>query len=561
MPDYGTPLAARSPQSVAVDNVLRRALRVSDPSDPDQVAKGLLTLYPDAADRIERERQGLNIRSLVEVAPMALPAGGGASTAELAQAQDDLERDLANVTGAAELKDITVELKGWGRAVRRAAADGLAAAPLALDVIQQDRAMAARRTLGDYARLARYVGVMTADMTLPFRRLAQSLDVLAALILVAIGDGLAANGTTRSSALIRVSASELRVRRDAVMAGLRTLTGSGLAALSQEEYPWGNEGYRSLLSYLDTGGQSDLRALTEEGGLGLTLDQLVDLAAGYNSDALRELATTGTILTDRLRRLIIACCAVIRPGGGRAVESPPLFVFASALQSFIDAFGGARGTRLQFIARPVIISYGLYGFGGLDDATWNLIELARLRNQIAEGVDCASACLCDPGDVERQILLDFLLSRLDRAIDLYAMGIDADGNGPPEYAATSWADLFAAWVAGGAPAGLVRLRVLLGTAAGVLQVPVPRMPEATPPKIRELTACFYAEASTRTLAEALAPNCRRSGTIVTDLIQQAVTNLGGTPIPDLLPLDIPAPTSANVAGVVSNYYIADGVGN
>jgi hypothetical protein len=148
----------RSAKSVTVDNLMRRALRVSDPDDPVQVADGLLARYPEIADRIERERLGLNRRSIAE--PKLADGGlAGASGAEVAQAKDDLERDLATLLHASELKDIAVELKGWGRAVRKAAAEGLAAAPLALDIVQNDKAMAARR-MSATVRTACWIGVV-----------------------------------------------------------------------------------------------------------------------------------------------------------------------------------------------------------------------------------------------------------------------------------------------------------------------------------------------------------------------------------------------------------------
>ena len=65
------PLASRSPQSVAVDNLLRRELRIGDPSDPAQIAKGLLSRYPEIADDMLREREGLNYGGPSFFAPAA----------------------------------------------------------------------------------------------------------------------------------------------------------------------------------------------------------------------------------------------------------------------------------------------------------------------------------------------------------------------------------------------------------------------------------------------------------------------------------------------------------
>jgi hypothetical protein len=440
MYDSTTPLASRSAKSVTVDNLMRRALRVSDPDDPVQVADGLLARYPEIADRIERERLGLNRRSIAE--PKLADGGlAGAGGAEVAQAKDDLERDLATLLHASELKDIAVELKGWGRAVRKAAAEGLAAAPLALDIVQNDKAMAARRMLSEYARLARYVGALAPDSRARFRRLAQSLDVLAALILVGIGEGLAARGVTRATAIIRVSGAELRARRDAVMAALRALTGSGLATLGQDQYPRGLEAYRILARRLEAAGQSDIRGHLEISTMGQSLDSLLDLTAGADPSGLRELTTASAVLVGRLSRLAAFCRAEqleLDEERTGSPDSPPLAYFASALQMFIDAFRPASGSRLIFVARPSIITYGLYGLAAPDPASERLAMVAMARGRIAELVDCHAACACDDTTAGRQILLDFLLERIDRAIDLYAAGSLPEGDGDPEIAASAF---------------------------------------------------------------------------------------------------------------------------
>src|SRR4051794_23413583 len=91
----------RSPRTIAVDNFLRRALRVGDPRDPGQIAAALLSRYPEEAERDERERSGLAYSTLAMPAPAA--TGGIAALAELAQARDDLERDTQALVSASEL--------------------------------------------------------------------------------------------------------------------------------------------------------------------------------------------------------------------------------------------------------------------------------------------------------------------------------------------------------------------------------------------------------------------------------------------------------------------------
>ena len=63
----------RSPARAAVDNVLRRSLKISNPYDPAEVAKGLLARYRDEAERIKREQQGLPFSVMQAQAPVVLP--------------------------------------------------------------------------------------------------------------------------------------------------------------------------------------------------------------------------------------------------------------------------------------------------------------------------------------------------------------------------------------------------------------------------------------------------------------------------------------------------------
>ena len=160
---YPAPAGQRSQGALTVDNVFRRMLKVANPRDPDEVAKALLSRYADDALKIRREQQGVSIAPyhLAEMAGQVV----GPLSAEIRQATDDLERNLGAVVSDIQLKDLAPELRGLSNSVRDAAAMGLDAARLALDPAQRDRAFAARRTLGDYARLTRLLGSVTACAT------------------------------------------------------------------------------------------------------------------------------------------------------------------------------------------------------------------------------------------------------------------------------------------------------------------------------------------------------------------------------------------------------------
>ncbi len=424
----------RSQNAVMVDNFMRKALRVSDPRNPDQIASALLSRYPEEADRDRREREGLPYSSAGDFRPMAV-VSAGAGSVELETARTDLERDLATVSTLSQLKDIAVEMNGWGRAIRQAAADGIASARLALDSVNRDTALSARRTLTEYARLARFVGAMSDGSGLYFRRLAQSCDVLGALILVAIGEGMAASGITRSTAMVRVAASELQTRRNAVITALRGLTGSVDATLGQEDYPRGIVGYQMLVERLESGGQADLRALLEENALAAAMDQLVDLTTGASVAGLRELSTTASLLTHRFTRLVEYGRAVpqgrLPNGTWPSPESPPLLNFVAALQLFNDAFTTSGSSRLLYLARPPILSYGLYGAPDRR-LTTRLVDLTVARGNLAAAIDCFAGCGCDMRGVQCLVMFDFVLSMVDHAIDLLAVGTDPNGDGEAE---------------------------------------------------------------------------------------------------------------------------------
>src|SRR5262245_48864326 len=164
-----------SQQRLALDNLLRRELKVGDPSDPMQVAQALLTRYQDdpRARAINQEALGL---------PFSLPPSTQApavqattsSDSEWQQAVSDVDCDLRELTTNALLKDVTPELQGWAQAVRSAMREGVSAARFALDARQRDKAFAIRRQLGDYARMARLVGALTGpSVNANYRKFAQ----------------------------------------------------------------------------------------------------------------------------------------------------------------------------------------------------------------------------------------------------------------------------------------------------------------------------------------------------------------------------------------------------
>ncbi len=438
LPDLGR---TRSPAAIRVDNLIRQRLRIGDPRDPASVAEGLRKLFPGEARAQDLESTGL----------AALPAGYGrggprvaesaATGAELAQAAADVDRDLQALAADHRLKDISAELQGWGQAIRPVIADGASAARLALDPRARDRVFAARRQLGDYARLARFVGALTATMNGSYRKLAKSLDEVAGLLLVLAGESLAGSGLGGGRFLLSVPASELQARRDSVLSALRTLQGTVDVPAAQDQWPWGLHGLREVLRLLEASGHLDLRALLEESVLGGLMDQLIERAGQSNVLGLRALGATADLALHRLHRLLHMVDRQVNP------QSPAVTGFLKSIQLFLDAFRASRsGYRLLFVGRAPIAFYGLGGIGGPDTATQRLLGLVIARGRLAEHLDCYLGCECCEDEVVCQVILDKLLYDTDRAIDLYVLGSDPDGNGEPEWRAAAFGHLVHAFM-------------------------------------------------------------------------------------------------------------------
>ena len=438
----------RSPRTVALDNLVRRKLRVSDPSNATEVATALKSFYSGEQAALEREAAGLPFFKVKTIRTDAV----GADTAtriELIQAKQDVDRDLGALIAHTGLKDVQAELRGWEQSIRRIVADGTEAARFGLDPRQRDAAMAARRQLGAYARLARCVGAMTPGLNGHYRQLAKSLDEVAALIVVALGDAIAMAGTGGARFLLQAPASELQGRRDAVIYALRNLTGTTAEGYGPNDWPRGLVALRQFIDRLEAGGHTDLRVLFQEGYVARALDELVHYATSGAADDLRALAATAAPTLERFRRLIILATRLVEP------ESPPLAAYLSAVQFFLDAFEhGSSGARLLYIARPPIVFYGLYGMTGLGDpGTRRLVDLVGLRGQLAERLDCFMDCDCGPSLVRCQIVLDKLLFDLDRAIDLYVSGVIGK-NGDPETRAAAYGVLIEHFLDNLAPGAL-----------------------------------------------------------------------------------------------------------
>jgi hypothetical protein len=424
--DHDSQRRDRSAAAARADSLIRRVLRVGDPWNPAEIAEGLTRLYADEKLALLSEASGLPVAREAVRVTTRIESADTATSKEMEQARNDVERDLVALTNHNLLKDIQPELEGWSIAIRRIIQDGLHSAEFALDARKRDNTFAARRSLRDFARLARYIGALTPHLNIYFRRLAQSLDEVGAVLLVIMGEELAEVGVSTTGVLLQAPAGELEERRDAILQTLRTLNGAKHSSHGESEWPRGMVAYRELLSRLDRNGQSDLRALLTEDNMSRLLDDLVDQATVGGARGLRSLAASAQVPLQRLQRLYHAAHRLVEP------ESPPIAALLSAIRLLLDAFVfGDTASRLIFVARPPVLYYGLYGLASPQDDDRILLDLINVRGSLASALDCVLDCGCAPELVLAQILGDKALYDIDHAIDLFIQGQQA-GGGIPE---------------------------------------------------------------------------------------------------------------------------------
>jgi hypothetical protein len=431
--------------NLALDNMIRSQLKVSDPRNSKEVAQALLSYYKDLpqAAAITEEAQGLPFLQAPMAQVMLPPARPTSSDTEFGMARSDVEKALIDLSTNPLTADVVPEMQGWGQSIRDAVEETNNAARQGLDPSQRDKVIAIRRQLGEYARLARFVGTLAPGMTQNYRRLGQSLDEVAAVSLVMLGEALASVGFAYGYYLLQVPLADLRQRRDAVIFALRNFSGGAQEAYGPDEWPRGINAYRLLYNWLERQGQGDLRTLLVETEIGRIMDTLIARAQNGTPEGLRALGVTAQLDLERFRRL-----AIVAPGampqlpagmGGPNLPdlSPPLVSFLESLLLFADAFRPAGGLRLLRIARPAILFYGLYNPNLLEHDTM-LLDLIMIRGNLATLLDTLFPSGSIAGVVP-QVLLDMLVTSLDRAIDLLSLGAEPGiDQGTEIRAATYW---------------------------------------------------------------------------------------------------------------------------
>jgi len=137
-----------STQRLALDNMIRRELKVGDPNDPAQIAQALLNRYKENSRAIAISQEAKGLPFLLSTPSSTVSTQALAySDAELQQAKGDVERDLQELSTNTLLKDITPEIQGWTQAIRTLITEGTNAAQFGLDPRQRDKVFSVRRQL------------------------------------------------------------------------------------------------------------------------------------------------------------------------------------------------------------------------------------------------------------------------------------------------------------------------------------------------------------------------------------------------------------------------------
>jgi len=432
----GSHPTAGATAALALDNMLRNQLRVSNPRDAKQIADGLLAYYQDLPQAAGIKQEAMGLPFLQQPAVVPPPRQPSSSDAELNIANGDVEKALADLASNPLTNDITPEIQGWADSIRNAVAQGRAAAQMGLDPTQRDKVIAMRRQLGEYARMARFVGSLSPGMTQNFRRLGRGLDEVSAVLMVMLGESLASVGFGTGYYLLQVPVQELQQRRDAVIYALRNFVGGSQQAYGPDDWPRGIDAYRRLYNWLEQQGQGDLRSLLLENEIARTMDAVITRAQNGTSEGLRALGVTAQIDVERFRRMAIVAPGAMADEFGHFDRSPPLEAYLQALDLFSQTFRPAGGLRLLRIARPPILLYGLYNISQIEDDN-ALFDLVAVRGALAIIFDGLFPSNAARG-VQPQVLLDMLLTTLDRGIDLLALGSGAKEGGPTDWRAIAF---------------------------------------------------------------------------------------------------------------------------
>ncbi len=430
------------------DEFLRRQLGISNAGDPESVVAALRKLYPSTAARLDDESKGVAIRQLNEPElPVKAPTGGAASPGQqhYALVMQALEADLKSVVEHSSNRDYKAPLAGWRDAILAELGEGEAAAYQAADAAQRDRTFYSVRKLGDYARVARMVGLLNPALNLEFRRLASTIDEAAISLRVLAGDALFRAGFDEGGTVFQVALDDLRQRRETLINALDRFVSNH----SEDADDWGDgeASYGALLRTLGEQGHLELRAILRPQAMARLLNVLLDNVPQQQPDYLRGIASTVPVELVQLRRLLAVATDLLgRRSGESQAASGPLSNFVQALNLFIDAFARpGTGSRLLNISLPA--PFASLQLARADEGTGIVRELFQLRTKLATELDAVHTDPdFDPLQWPIPVKLDRVLYDVDRAIDLYLMGGGNNLDGVEERRARMYAVMLQRWL-------------------------------------------------------------------------------------------------------------------
>jgi hypothetical protein len=340
-----------------IDDLLRKKLKVGNPSDVGEMLKALQGMYPEKTAAIHAEGLGLpptTALARVDALPSAqsmVPAKSFAS-GEYDVVMSQLQTDFQTVIKAQENREYDVELGGWQSASLREYSDGAAAARSSQDPGHRERALLAIRRLNEFALNVRVFGTTTGESFWDFRRLATSLDNAADMLRILIGESLYDVGLALSGMLLQVPVADFRARGESLAEAL-----DGWLTGNQEIFDdWGVRltSYQAFFDALDP----DLRVYARQEGMKSSIDMLVNSVVNgmtsNSADALRQLSLTAPPEIGRLSRVYAVASQVLSVP---TTQSSSLSIFTRTLGLFIDAFKNPRGGILYIdLALPSPLS-------------------------------------------------------------------------------------------------------------------------------------------------------------------------------------------------------------
>jgi hypothetical protein len=368
----------------ALDELLRRKLKVGNPSDVTEMLRALQARYPDKDALLTAESLGFAATALPSTA-LAPPSGAAGprrsfSAAEYETVLSDMKADFATVVSAPSNRDIGVEISGWRDLLLKEYAEGSAGARLAQDAGKRERALLAVRRLNEYAWVARLIGIPMGELYWDFRRLAVTLDNAADIVRILIGEALYEVGLGYNGLLLQVPATDLRLRGESAVEAL-----TGLIAGEEGIFDdWGERfrAYNDFFERLDP----ELKPYARPEGLKDSVDGLVNTfsngMSSMTADSLRQLAATAPLEVGRLRRVLRVASNV-----QGSQPSSALSIFVQSLALFLAAFDSSRGGAL-YIDLGLPAPLAARKLRPMDIAARNLLRrLVDYRSQYAETLE------------------------------------------------------------------------------------------------------------------------------------------------------------------------------